>query len=242
MAHMEDILRALLRRALSEQGGEARALTGITIESGRRRLEPRLCAEFSDGYRAWHSLRPSICFAFCERHGVWDIAALRGLLLQESRRIHGQMLRELRAEREAQRRPWYVALVRRLRNGFSRERRYGRHLPAMEAAFRRHFLEESSEAWERGLQLLEASLSPEQRQQYDASGYFDVTGGTSGKRYRIRQGSSMNIEQLDKKGRRVCTLCFMPAGRLVTGDVMLAQKVALEVFEREALKVANKFY
>jgi hypothetical protein len=242
MVHMEEILRALLRRALSEQGGEPRALTGITIESGWRRFEPRVCAEFSDGHRVWHSLTPSACFAFCERHGVWDIAALRGLLLQDTRRIYAQMLREQRARRADPPRTWFGALVRRLRAGLWRGRRHGRQLPAIEAAFRRHFFEESGEAWERGLQLLEEHLSPEQRRQYDASGYFDVTGGASGRRYRIRQGSSMNIEQLDKKGRRVCTLCFMPTGRLVTGDVMLAQKVALEAFERDALKIANKFY
>ena len=242
MVHMEEVLRALLRRALSEHGGEARVLTGVTIESGWRRFEPRLCAEFSDGYRAWQNLRPGACFAFCERHGVWDIAALRDVLLQEMRRMHARMLRDDAVERAGQRGSWFAALLRRVRSGLTRARRGRRRLPRMETAFRRHFLEESSEAWERGLQLLEEHLSPEQRRQYDASGYFDVTGGTSGKRYRIRQGSSMNIEQLDKRGRRVCTLCFMPAGRLVTGDVMLAQKVALEVFEREALKIANKFY
>jgi hypothetical protein len=34
-------------------------------------------------------------------------------------------------------------------------------------------------------------------------------------------------------------LCFMPLGRLVAGDVILAQKIALETDERSALKVAN---
>jgi hypothetical protein len=33
----------------------------------------------------------------------------------------------------------------------------------------------------------------------------------------------------------------MPQGRLVAGDVMLAQKVALELFENEALRIANRF-
>jgi len=35
-------------------------------------------------------------------------------------------------------------------------------------------------------------------------------------------------------------LCFMPEGDLVVGDMMLAQKLALELFESEALKVANE--
>lgn len=51
----------------------------------------------------------------------------------------------------------------------------------------------------------------------------------------------MNIEQLDAKGNRVCGWCFLPVGALVTGDCMLAQKTALELFEAEALKVANRF-
>jgi hypothetical protein len=35
-------------------------------------------------------------------------------------------------------------------------------------------------------------------------------------------------------------LCFEPQGALPVGDVMLAQKVALELFEWETLAVANK--
>ena len=50
----------------------------------------------------------------------------------------------------------------------------------------------------------------------------------------------MNVQQLDVQCRRVCAWCFYPAGGLVTGDVMLAQKLALELFETEALACANK--
>ena len=49
----------------------------------------------------------------------------------------------------------------------------------------------------------------------------------------------MNVEQLDKNGKRVCLLCFVPEGPLVLGDAMLAQKLALELFELQALAVAN---
>ena len=35
--------------------------------------------------------------------------------------------------------------------------------------------------------------------------------------------------------------CFVPNRHLVPGDVMLAQKIALETNERGALAVANKF-
>ena len=35
--------------------------------------------------------------------------------------------------------------------------------------------------------------------------------------------------------------CFVPKGNLVPGDVMLAQKIALETDELAALELANKF-
>ena len=89
----------------------------------------------------------------------------------------------------------------------------------------------SKRAQERGIRLLMENLSAAQRKQYEKYGYFDVTGGKTGKRYRIRHGRQMNIEQLDRNGRRVCGWCFFPQGSLVSGDVMLAQKAALELFE-----------
>jgi hypothetical protein len=94
----------------------------------------------------------------------------------------------------------------------------------------------------RGLQLLKEWLTPEQIAQYDAKSYFEVTGCHSGKRYRISHGTSMNIRELDGAGRPRVGWCFAPKGYLVAGDVMLAQKIALETDERGALAVANKFF
>ena len=93
----------------------------------------------------------------------------------------------------------------------------------------------------RGLGLLKEWLSPEQFAQYDAKSYFEVTGCHSGKRYRIGHGTSMNIHELDGAGRPHVGWCFAPKGHLVAGDVMLAQKIALETDERGALAIANKF-
>jgi hypothetical protein len=93
----------------------------------------------------------------------------------------------------------------------------------------------------RGLGLLKEWLSPEQFPQYDAKSYFEVTGCDSGKRYRISHGTSMNIHELDSAGRPHVGWCFAPKGHLVAGDVMLAQKIALETDERGTLAVANKF-
>ena len=95
-----------------------------------------------------------------------------------------------------------------------------------------------SEAEERGETLLLAMLSPAQREQYKLNRCFDVIGGETGKRYRIRYGQQMNIEELDRKGRRVRLLCFVPKGPVPVGDIMLAQKLALELFEGDALRVA----
>jgi hypothetical protein len=95
-------------------------------------------------------------------------------------------------------------------------------------------------ARERAIQLLKQNLSPDQLKQYERSGHFEVIGGCTARRYRIRRGHQMNVELLDQNGRRFCCLCFMPEGTLATADVMLAQKIALELFEVEALEVAKK--
>jgi hypothetical protein len=101
--------------------------------------------------------------------------------------------------------------------------------------------EDRAAAHARGLKLLREHLSPAQLAEFDECGYFEVTGGQTGRRYRIRSGTQMNIERLGKRGKIVHGLCFVPDGNLVAGDVMLAQKLALELFEMDALRVANKF-
>jgi hypothetical protein len=99
--------------------------------------------------------------------------------------------------------------------------------------------ENDSEA--RGLRLLREWLSPVQLAQYDTHRYFDVIGCHSGKRYRIRHGTATNIHELDDAGDPTTGWCFVPRDYLVAGDVMLAQKVALETNERGALAVARNF-
>ena len=50
----------------------------------------------------------------------------------------------------------------------------------------------------------------------------------------------MNVQLLDRHGTWLTCLCFTPGAYLPVGDVMLAQKIALELFEDEALRVANR--
>ncbi|WP_426435438.1 hypothetical protein [Bradyrhizobium genosp. P] len=93
----------------------------------------------------------------------------------------------------------------------------------------------------RGVLLLREWLSSEQRAQFDTKGCFDVIGCQSGKRFRIHRGTATNVYEIDDEGRATVGWCFVPSGQLVAGDVMLAQKIALETNELVALAVANRF-
>jgi len=107
-------------------------------------------------------------------------------------------------------------------------------------AFNEWYLRASTRE-ERGLKLLREWLSQEQLAQFDANNYFEVIGSHSGKRYRICHGNGANIVELDDHARPTTGWCFVPGEHLVAGDVMLAQKIALETDERGALEKANRF-
>ena len=92
----------------------------------------------------------------------------------------------------------------------------------------------------RGRRLLRDWLSDGQRKQFDADGCFDVTGSDSGRCYRICYGTAANIRELNREGKEGIGWCFAPVGALVPGDVMLAQKIALETAEQATLTLANR--
>jgi hypothetical protein len=96
-----------------------------------------------------------------------------------------------------------------------------------------------TEAEKRAMALLRSWLTPDQAKQWAARGAFEVIGSDTGTRYRITYRAVMNVHQLDPAGRTVTQWCFAPAGGLAAGDIMLAQKIALETMEREALALAN---
>jgi hypothetical protein len=104
----------------------------------------------------------------------------------------------------------------------------------------RHFLNSGrSKKERRGLRLLQDWLSPAQRYQFEKFRYFDVVGCTSGRLYRIYYTPNPpNVYEINGIGRKK-GLCFAPVGSLVQGDVMLAQKIALETDEQSALAIAN---
>ena len=95
-------------------------------------------------------------------------------------------------------------------------------------------------AKDRATALLLDSLSACQRHQYKDHRYFDVIGGESGKRYRIWHRTMQNIEELGAQGERRCIWCVHPAD-VPLCDVLLAQKTALESFERDTLRIANGY-
>jgi hypothetical protein len=88
--------------------------------------------------------------------------------------------------------------------------------------------------------LLTQWLSATQLAQYENDRFFEVIGCDSGRRYRIRRDRQMNIDELDGRGARVAIWCFGPEGELPIGDIMLAQKIALETDEQAVLAVANR--
>jgi hypothetical protein len=93
----------------------------------------------------------------------------------------------------------------------------------------------------RGMTLLNEWLFPEQKAQFALFRYFDVVGSPTGKKYRISLGRGTNVQEVDETGRPLMGWCFVPSGDLVPGDIVLAQKVALETDECRALAVANRF-
>jgi hypothetical protein len=69
----------------------------------------------------------------------------------------------------------------------------------MRALFVSHGAEFTPEG--RSLRLLREWLLPAQREQFGRRGYFEVVGGDSGKHYRIHAGASVNVCEVDERGR-----------------------------------------
>ena len=115
----------------------------------------------------------------------------------------------------------------------------GSRLRALRELYRCFVGENTPEA--RGRRLLCEWLSSEQRSQFEQHQYFDVVGCDTGKRYRIHYGTAANVHEINETGVPGMGWCFLPSGYLVPGDVMLAQKIALETNEAAALAVANRF-
>jgi hypothetical protein len=87
--------------------------------------------------------------------------------------------------------------------------------------------------------LLERALTPQQRDDLIAKRCFYVKGKKY--TYRIREGHSGNVDQLDPAGLVICRFCALPLGRVPVYDVMLAQKLWIETDENMFLKKAAPY-
>lgn len=109
------------------------------------------------------------------------------------------------------------------------------------AAQRRDRADARFQAQARADELLESMLSPEQVQAYQLRGEFEVIG-SRGTLYRIKRGTSGNIEWIKPDGSvggRICAHPDMSPSWLPTSDVMLAQMLALTTDEAAFVAVAN---
>jgi hypothetical protein len=82
--------------------------------------------------------------------------------------------------------------------------------------------------------LLLGWLSPDQRRQYQARGWFEVTT-VRGYRYRVLPGG---VVRLDPRGSAYCIEATSP---VPVADEMLANKLLLETDERRFLATAHRY-
>jgi hypothetical protein len=213
---LRNALAFLLEAALTDNGIAAPALTAITIDV--ESSSPELCMRlhFANGYEIFRVVTRREARPFCAERGIRTRGELQEALLEEALPIYERMSAAQPEEKEtAGQESFEEEVVSILEVG-------------------------TPTARERGMRLLFRHLTPRQRQQLSKHGHFEVIGGESGRCYRIWRGRILNIDQLDRKGRRVCSWCFLPVGGIVTGDIMLAQKLALQLDEAAALKIAGR--
>ncbi len=98
---------------------------------------------------------------------------------------------------------------------------------------RREMMRNERRATRRALVLLLKQLNPRQRHEFRKDGYFYVTGGSSGDRYRIRVDVIANIDVLRSDGMVKHRLCARLADDVPVYDVMAAQLLHLRDSETE---------
>lgn len=90
-------------------------------------------------------------------------------------------------------------------------------------------------------ELLLEHLTPSQRRTLEEKGWFLITGGKSGKIYRLSSRSiAGNVEEMSKEGKALARYCCHLDHRYPTHDHHLAQKIMLEHNEEEFLRLANR--
>jgi len=99
--------------------------------------------------------------------------------------------------------------------------------------------EQAKIAEEKALQLLLENLTENQAEIFKMTGAIPVVC-PSGRKYKIKKGKSRNIIELGERDQTKAFLCFQPCDYdIPVYDVMLAQKLMLEVCEEDARMIAN---
>lgn len=98
---------------------------------------------------------------------------------------------------------------------------------------------ERKAADERAKQLLLELLSSEQQAEYREDSAFHVIA-EDGTRYRVKEGWSGNVEELDAEGQPVARFCIHPREQVPIADNMALQKMLLETDVVRFRSVANK--
>ena len=91
-----------------------------------------------------------------------------------------------------------------------------------------------------GWDLLKSNLTREQVNQLHRTRAFDVIGGATGRRYRIRQGLIFNVDLLSEQGWRVLSFCIRPRGDLPMGDIMLRPAAPAPTMARRSKQCLEK--
>jgi hypothetical protein len=89
------------------------------------------------------------------------------------------------------------------------------------------------QAESKGMKLLWENLSAQQREQYQAFGYFDVTGSDTHRRYRIFHGRFGNVRELSENGSPKIGRCFLPEGSLVAVTVCWHKRLLWKIASRQ---------
>lgn len=108
--------------------------------------------------------------------------------------------------------------------------------------------EEMEELWleqkvaeRRSWEYLLEWLTSKQLEQWQQRNWFDVVGNVTGAVYTIEPPRSFNIVQWCHCGNYpFLRICVVPKRRLPPGDVLVTQKLGLELDEEETYRVANK--
>jgi hypothetical protein len=95
------------------------------------------------------------------------------------------------------------------------------------------------ESEERAMGLLKSWLTDGEWESLESCGYFEVVGSAGG-RFRLYAKDCFGVRKLRPGKLLDDAYCVVPDGAPALGDILLAQKIALETDEERTLQIANR--